>query len=78
MTLLSHKELILFLLLHFFSELPYIFIKGRLREAAVARKDEAMLLVLGQDCVAAEVAYHRSCHKTYTNVLYTKSNARSK
>jgi Ankyrin repeats (many copies) len=37
------------------------------------RNDESLLLQSrGKDCIAIEVKYHRSCHKTYTSSLITK------
>lgn len=41
--------------------------EGRLREAAIGRKDEQLQLLLGTDCVAAEVKYHEPCHTSYLN-----------
>ena len=40
---------------------------GKMKEAAALKKDGKMLILLQKDCVAAEVMYHRSCHKAYLN-----------
>lgn len=43
---------------------------GKLRRAAELKNDENILLqIRGQDCVAVEVRYHRTCYANYTNFL---------
>ena len=43
---------------------------GLLREAAIKKKDERILIQLrDKDCVAIEVRYHRKCYTNYTNFL---------
>ena len=55
------------------SQFPFVSCLGILLQAARERKDEEILLFIrGQDCVAAEVKYHRSCLKAYTSVLYLR------
>lgn len=50
----------------------------KLIKAAELRGDEVMLRkIRGQDLVAIEVQYHRTCHKTYTNVLYISKSEQS-
>ena len=46
---------------------------GRLREAAVKKKDEDILMLIrGKDCVAIEAQYHRKCYYSYINFLFKK------
>ena len=48
----------------------FVFTDGLLLEAAEALQDESILVnIRGQDLVAIEVCYHRSCYKDYTGFL---------
>ena len=48
----------------------FLFTGGLLLEAAKALQDESILAkIRGQDLVAIEVRYHRSCYKDYTGFL---------
>jgi hypothetical protein len=41
---------------------------GKLREAAIKKNDDRMLLyILNKDCVAVEAKYHRRCYKRYVS-----------
>lgn len=43
---------------------------GRLCEAATRKDDQRILLrILGNDCVALEVKYHKRCYEHYTSFL---------
>ena len=43
---------------------------GKLREAATRKDDQRILLhILGNDCVALEVKYHKRCYEHYTSFL---------
>ena len=46
---------------------------GKLRAAAVAKRDERILIqIQDKNCVALEVKYHRLCYKRYTSCLQLK------
>lgn len=53
------------LLIMIIKKLYYFVVVGRLREAAAGQRDDRILLLLGQDCVAAEVQYHQTCKNSY-------------
>ena len=45
---------------------------GKIKEAAEAKNDYAVLMNLLNDAVAAEVKYHKSCYLSYTRDAYRK------
>lgn len=48
------------------------FLKGKLKEAAELKNDQALLVHFLTDAVASEMKYHAKCYSDYTKPLYRK------